>query len=156
MIAAPPADASAGTLSGGRHHLPVRVYFEDTDAAGIVYHARHLHFMERGRTEYLRSLGIDHAAAVRAGLGAYAVTDMAIRWQRPARLDDLLVVETRLLAARLASCRIAQRLLRGHDVIASAELTAAFLDTAGRPRRQPAPWMAIYARLAAQAPETIA
>jgi acyl-CoA thioester hydrolase len=141
-MTAPPASALP---AGGVHRLALRVYFEDVDAAGIVYHARYLHFMERGRTEYLRALGIDHAAAVRAGLGAYAVTDMTIRWQRPARLDDLLWVETRLLAAKPASCRIAQTIGRDGAALASAELTAALLDPAGRPRRQPAEWMALYA-----------
>lgn len=146
-MTAPPAPSLP---AGGIHRLCVRVYFEDVDAAGIVYHARYLHFMERGRTEYLRALGIDHAAAVRAGLGAYAVTDMAIRWQRPARLDDLLCVETRLLAVKPASCRIAQAITRDSTPLASAELTAALLDPAGRPRRQPPEWLALYAAHAAK------
>lgn len=137
---------SASTLpAGGVHRLAVRVYFEDVDAAGIVYHARYLQFMERGRTEYLRTLGIDHAAGVRAGHGAYAVLDMAICWRRPARLDDLLCVETRLLAVKPASCRIAQTIGCDGTVLASAELTAALLDPAGRPRRQPVAWRALYA-----------
>lgn len=151
-----PAGADAGADAGAAHRLCVRVYFEDIDAAGIVYHARTLHFMERGRTEFLRSAGIDHAAAVKAGMGAYAVTEMAIRWHRPAFLDDVLQVETRLLAARPASCRIAQVVRRGDDLVASATLVAAFLDADGRPRRQPAEWLAIFAGLAAPSPKEAA
>lgn len=139
-----------GLLEGGVHRLPLRVYFEDTDTAGIVYHAKYLHFLERGRTEFLRMAGIDHAAAVQAGLGAYAVSAMDIKWLRPARLDDVLVVETRLLQVRAAACRIAQAIVRDGAPIAEASLTAAFLDPAGRPRRQPAPWMTIFHQLLPQ------
>lgn len=140
----------SGILDHGVHRLPARVYFEDTDTAGIMYHAKYLHFLERGRTEFLRVAGIDHGAAVKAGLGAYAVTEMDIKWRRPARLDDVLVIETRLLSVRAAACRLAQALYRGDDLIAEATLTAAFLDPAGRPRRQPADWMARFADLLPQ------
>jgi acyl-CoA thioester hydrolase len=135
---------SSGAIDGGIHRLTARVYFEDTDTAGIMYHAKYLHFMERGRTEYLRAGGIDHGAAVKAGLGAYAVTEMQIKWLRPARLDDVLTIETRLLSVRAAACRIAQRILRGDEPLTEASLTAAFLDPAGRPRRQPAEWIARF------------
>ena len=135
---------SSGEIDGGIHRLTARVYFEDTDTAGIMYHAKYLHFMERGRTEYLRAGGIDHGAAVRAGQGAYAVTEMQIKWLRPARLDDVLTIETRLLSVRAAACRIAQRILRGDEPLTEATLTAAFLDPAGRPRRQPAEWIARF------------
>ncbi len=138
---------SSGQIADGVHRLAARVYFEDTDTAGIMYHAKYLHFMERGRTEFLRSAGIDHGAAVRDGQGAYAVTEMDIRWRRPARLDDVLIIETRLLSVRAAACRIAQTMLRDGEILAEATLVAAFLDPAGRPRRQPAAWLARFAQL---------
>lgn len=140
----------SGTLENGVHRLPARVYFEDTDTAGIMYHAKYLHFLERGRTEYLRTVGIDHGAAVKAGDGAYAVTEMAIKWRRPARLDDVLTIETRLVSVRAAACELAQRITRDGDTLAEATLTAAFLDPSGRPRRQPAAWMARFADLVEQ------
>lgn len=147
MLPLPPS----GTIAGGIHRLAARVYFEDTDTAGIMYHAKYLHFMERGRTEFLRQGGIDHGAAVKAGLGAYAVTEMQIKWLRPARLDDVLIIETRLLLVRAAACRIAQRITRDDGTaLAEATLIAAFLDPAGRPRRQPAEWIAQFNRLLPQ------
>jgi len=140
----------SGVIDGGIHRLPARVYFEDTDTAGIMYHAKYLHFMERGRTEFLRVAGIDHGAAVRAGEGAYAVTEMQIKWLRPAKLDDVLTIETHLLSVRAAACRIAQRITRAGEPLMDATLTAAFLDPAGRPRRQPRDWMARFNELLAQ------
>jgi acyl-CoA thioester hydrolase len=140
----------SGTIEHGVHRLAARVYFEDTDTAGIMYHAKYLHFLERGRTEFLRMAGIDHGAAVKAGLGAYAVTEMDIKWQRPARLDDVLIIETRLLSVRAAACRLAQTIRRDDQQLAQATLVAAFLDPAGRPRRQPADWMARFADLLPQ------
>jgi acyl-CoA thioester hydrolase len=141
---------SSGTISDGVHRLVLRVYFEDTDTAGIVYHANYLRFMERGRTEMLRAAGIDHGAAVAAGLGAYAVVDMTINWRRPAKLDDVLVVESRLLAVRAAACTIGQRIMRGDDVLTDATLTAALLSPDGRPRRQPAEWLERFRQLLAK------
>jgi acyl-CoA thioester hydrolase len=142
----------SGAIDGGIHRLPARVYFEDTDTAGIMYHAKYLHFMERGRTEFLRVAGIDHGAAVKAGEGAYAVTEMQIKWLRPAKLDDVLTIETRLISVRAAACAIAQRITRAGEPLLDATLVAAFLDPAGRPRRQPRDWMARFNELLAQEP----
>ena len=139
-----------GAIHDGVHRLALRVYFEDTDTAGIVYHANYLRFMERGRTEMLRAAGIDHGAAVAAGLGAYAVTEMTINWRRPATLDDVLVVESRLLGVRAAACSIGQRILRGDQIITEATLTAALLSPDGRPRRQPAEWLERFRQLLAK------
>ena len=146
MASLPPS----GLITGGVHQLAIRVYFEDTDTAAIMYHAKYLHFLERGRTEFLRTAGIDHGAAVREGLGAYAVTQMDCRWLRPARLDDVLLVETRLVSVRAAACAIDQAISRDGTPIFTASLTAAFLDPAGRPRRQPREWIARYHELTAQ------
>ena len=131
-----------GQIEDGIHRLPLRVYFEDTDTAGIVYHASYLRFMERGRTEMLRMIGIDHGAGVGGGHGAYAVVDMAIKWHRPARLDDVLVVESRLVGLRAAAAVLAQDISRDGELITSARVTAALLDAKGRLRRQPADWLA--------------
>jgi len=142
-----PALPPSGSIEDGVHSLCCRVYFEDTDTAGIMYHAKYLHFMERGRTEFLREAGIDHGGAVRDGIGAYAVTDMDIKWRRPARLDDVLLIETRLLSVRAAACRLAQTISRNGELLTQATLTAAFLDPAGRPRRQPSSWLARFVDL---------
>ena len=81
-----------GEIRDGRHHMQVRVYYEDTDFSGIVYHANYLRFMERGRSDMLRCIGIEQQAVMAAGDGYYAVHDMQMTWHAPARLDDALVV----------------------------------------------------------------
>lgn len=137
----------AGRFEGTEHRFALRVYFEDTDLSGVVYHANYLRFMERARSDMLRVAGIDQRAAHEAGEGAYAVADLAIRYLAPARLDDALVVVSRLMQVRAASVLIQQRVMRGGQKLASAEVTAAFVTPSGRPRRQPAEWLAIYNRL---------
>src|SRR4051812_8874559 len=89
------SDASglAGRLVAGGHELLQRVYFEDTDFSGRVYHARYLHFLERGRSDYLRLLGIHHRALAAQGLG-FAVTRMEIEFRRPAAIDDVMTIRT--------------------------------------------------------------
>lgn len=129
------------------HRFPVRVYFEDTDLSGIVYHANYLRFMERARSDLLRLLGIDQRAAFAAGTGVYAVADMALRFAAPARLDDALVVETRCLAVGAATVTMDQRIRRGEELLVEARVRAAFLGPDGRPRRQPAEWLRRYRAL---------
>jgi acyl-CoA thioester hydrolase len=136
-----------GRFVGGEHRFACRVYFEDTDLSGVVYHANYLRFMERARSDMLRVAGIDQRAAHEAGEGVYAVADLAIRYHAPARLDDALIVVSRLMQVRAASVVIQQRVMRGGQKLASAEVTAAFVTPGGRPRRQPAGWLAIYNRL---------
>jgi acyl-CoA thioester hydrolase len=135
-------------LDGARHLFPVRAYYEDTDLSGIVYHANYLRWFERARSDLLRLLGIDQRAAIEAGEGAYAVAELAIRYARPARLEDEILIETRCIELRAASCRIAQRALRGHELVAEQQARVGFLDLDGRPRRQPAAWRAAFARFA--------
>ncbi|MCJ8191463.1 YbgC/FadM family acyl-CoA thioesterase [Sphingomicrobium aestuariivivum] len=130
-----------GRFDGSLHSFPVRVYFEDTDLSGIVYHANYLRYFERARSDMLARVGIDQRAAHDEGLGAYAVTQMDIKWKRPAKLDDELVVESRVTNVRAASCSIQQRVRRGQDILAEAQVTAALLTPEGRPRRQPADWV---------------
>lgn len=134
-----------GTIEGARHFYAVRVYYEDTDLSGVVYHANYLRWFERARSDLLRRLGIDQRAAVEAGEGAYAVSELTLRYLRPARLDDDIVVETRCTEMGAASCRMGQRALRGDEVLAEATLRVGFIDPAGRPRRQPAPWRSAFA-----------
>lgn len=136
-----------GAFSGGAHRFALRVYFEDTDLTGIVYHANYLRFMERARSDMLRCAGIDQRAAHEAGEGAYAVADLAIRYRRPAKLDDALVVVSRVAQIRAASCLIQQTVMREGEVLAQADVTAAFVAPDGRPRRQPRAWIHIFEQI---------
>jgi tol-pal system-associated acyl-CoA thioesterase len=87
---------SSGRFIEGVHHFPVRIYFEDTDAGGIVYHANYLRYMERARSDMLRLLGIDQRASIETGEGVYAVTRVEIEYRAPAKLDDDLIVVSRM------------------------------------------------------------
>ena len=141
-------DQPAGGRFEGREHLfPLRVYFEDTDLSGVVYHANYLRYMERARSDMLRVAGIDQRAVHEAGEGAYAIVDLAIRYRAPARLDDPLIVASRVIRASPANVVIHQTVRRGSLVLTEAEVTAALVAPSGRPKRQPADWLAIYQRL---------
>lgn len=129
------------------HRFPVRVYFEDTDLSGIVYHANYLRYMERARSDMLRLVGIDQRGTHEAGDGVYAVADLSIRFRRPARLDDDLVVVTRVLKVTAPAVRIHQRVMRGEEVLTDAEVLAAFISPDGRPRRQPRAWLDLFGTL---------
>jgi acyl-CoA thioester hydrolase len=133
-----------GHFEGARHLFAVRVYFEDTDFSGVVYHARYLHFMERARSDMLACVGIDQRNVHAAGQGAYAVTEMHIKYRRPAHFDDALVVISTVEAVRAASCDIHQTVMRGDDILTEARVTAAFVSPDGKPRRQPAHWVAAF------------
>jgi acyl-CoA thioester hydrolase len=127
-------------MSGGVHRHPVRVYWEDTDAGGVVYHASHVRFFERGRTEWLRALGVMQSrSADRAAPDAlfFVVRRMEVDYLRPARLDDLLDVETRVETLAPPRLVLAQRLLRDADVVAEALVTVVAVGGNGRPRRLP-------------------
>ena len=136
-----------GRFVGNEHRYPVRVYFEDTDVAGIVYYANYLRFMERARSEMLRAVGIAQRDTLEAGEGVYAVAEVAIKYRRPAKLDDALIVSSRVREVRAASCVIHQRVMRGDEVLADAFVTAAFLSPEGRPKRQPREWVQKFERL---------
>ena len=142
-----------GRFDGTEHRFPVRVYFEDTDLSGVVYHANYLRYMERARSDMLRLAGIDQRAVHEAGEGAYAVSSLAIRYRRPARLDDALVVVTRLTQVRAASVDIHQRVMRGAEILSEADVTAALVGTLGKPKRQPRAWIEAFRRLAGQGDE---
>jgi acyl-CoA thioester hydrolase len=119
------------------HLLPVRVYYEDTDFSGVVYHASYLRFMERGRTELIRSLGVAQRELFDGEIPlAFAVRRMTIDWLKPAVMDDELTIETTPTIARGASMEISQRVLRRAEVLLTAEVIVACVG-AGRARRIP-------------------
>ena len=139
MTAAVPAPPE-GRFDGRVHRFALRAYFDDTDAGGVVYHANYLRWFERGRSDMIRQLGLDQPGALADGLGAYAVTDLAIRYLRPARLGDAVVVESRMTELRAASWRVEQKALRGDIVLAEAAIRIGFVAPDGRPARHPAGW----------------
>lgn len=144
MVDNMPLPAPSGQFVGPSHLFPLRIYYEDTDLSGVVYHANYLRYMERARSDMLRLAGIDQRAAHEAGEGAWAVTDLNIRYHAPARLDDILTVETRVVAVRGASVDIAQTIRRDLIVLTQGAVTAAFVAPNGRARRQPAHWLDIF------------
>ena len=135
-----------GAFVGGTHHFALRVYFEDTDVAGIVYYANYLKYMERARSDMLRCAGIDQRAALESGEGVYVVAEANIKYHASARLDDDLLVLSRLVTLRAASVVIHQRVMRVHEILADATITAAFICE-GRPKRQPRAWVEAFERL---------
>lgn len=118
------------------HSITVRVYYEDTDLAGVVYYANYLRFIERGRSEALRSLGIDQVALKAEGL-VFVVRSLSIDYLSPARFDDLLEVRTRVTQLKGASVEMCQEIWRGADRLIDARVTVACMDAAGRPQRLP-------------------
>jgi acyl-CoA thioester hydrolase len=129
--------AAQGRMEGGEHVLPIRVYYEDTDAAGIVYHASYLRFAERGRTEMLRLAGIAQSTLVRDLGIAFAVRDCQIDYRAPARLDDLLEVRSRLVEQRGATLRAEQTIRRGGEDLVRMMVRVACVGRDGRPTRLP-------------------
>jgi acyl-CoA thioester hydrolase len=121
------------------HRLRIRVYYEDTDFSGVVYHASYLRFLERGRTEILRAAGVDQSMLHAEGTGLFfAVRRMTIDYLKPARMDDILTVETTTTEVRGATLDIEQRILRDEEVLITASVLVAALS-AGRPVRIPEP-----------------
>ncbi len=122
----------------GPHRFQVRVYYEDTDLAGIVYHANYLKFIERARSEWVRALGIDQTA-LRAERGVvFAVRRIEAEYLKPARFDDLLTVETVPKARSAARLVLDQGVLRGNERLFTAVVTLVCIDAGGRPVRLPA------------------
>ena len=133
-----------GTIDGASHFYALRVYYEDTDLSGITYHANYLRWFERARSDLLRRLDIDQRAAIEAGVGAYAVSEVRLKYLRPAKLDDDVMIETRCTELGAASCRMHQIAYRGFgsgsEKLCEATLRVGFVAPDGRPRRQPAEW----------------
>lgn len=131
-----------GRFVDREHRFPVRVFFEDTDLSGVVYHANYLRYMERARSDMLAVAGIDQRAALDGGEGVYVVADLAIRYLKPARLDDALLVLSTVRKVTAASVTIHQRVMLGTDMLTDATVLAAFVAPGGgRPRRQPREWL---------------
>ena len=131
----------SGHFVGRDHRFAVRVYFEDTDFSGVVYHASYLRFMERARSDMLTCAGILQSEAYADGQGVYAVSELSIKYRRPAHFDDALLIVSTVEQVRAATCLIHQRVMLGGEVVTEADVVAAFLSPQGRPRRQPSDWM---------------
>ncbi len=140
--------AATGRFIAAVHYFPLRVYFEDTDLSGLVYHANYLRYMERARSDMLRLAGIDQRGQHEEGAGVYAVADVRIAYRRPARLDDDLMVRSHVTAVGAATCSIHQSVMRGDEILTDADVTAAWLTPQGRPQRQPKAWVAKFTSLA--------
>ncbi|MCH8332895.1 tol-pal system-associated acyl-CoA thioesterase [Candidatus Sumerlaeota bacterium] len=130
--------SSSGASTDGIHIYPLRVYYEDTDAAGIVYYANYLKYAERARTELLRDLGTENARLMETEGLAFAVRRCEVDFFKPARLDDLLSVETRLIDVGGASLVADQRVKRDNAELVRMELKLACMSLDGRPARLPA------------------
>ena len=122
-----------GVIRDGRHHMQIRVYYEDTDFSGSVYHASYLRFMERGRTDYLRLLGTDQRALFEetekeAPGFAFVVRSMEIDFLRPARMDDVLDIVTWPVAVKGASIMLGQEVWRGEEILVKAQVRVAFIS----------------------------
>jgi acyl-CoA thioester hydrolase len=125
--------------AGRRHVLPIRVYFEDTDFSGLVYHGSYVRWCERGRSDFLRSLGNDHRALM-AGAGgrepaAFVVRRMALEFLKPARIDEILEVTTRVGTMAAATLTLDQRIGRGEELLFTAEVMVVLMSAAGKPLR---------------------
>ena len=140
------ADALAGQLTATGHELRQRVYFEDTDFSGFVYHARYLHFFERGRSDYLRLLGVHHNELAADGL-VFAVKTMTLDFKKPARIDDILTIATEPEAISGARIRLRQAIRRADTVLVTAGVEVALINASGKPQRLP---LAVRAAFEAQ------
>ncbi|MBW3096303.1 tol-pal system-associated acyl-CoA thioesterase [Pseudohoeflea coraliihabitans] len=131
----------AGELTDAGHVLRQRVYYEDTDFSGVVYHARYLHFLERGRTDMIRHLGVAqsaiHAVGDPAEAVAFVVRRMEIDFRSPARMDDVLIISTQADEVRGARMTLHQEIRREEDLLISAKVQVAVVNGFGRPRRLP-------------------
>lgn len=136
--------SAIGRFEGLEHHFGLRVYFEDTDLTGVVYHANYLRYMERARSDMLLAAGVDQRTTFESGEGAYALRSVRLDYRVPARLGEELTVVSRLVSLRAAAVVIQQRVMRGETIVAAGEVEAAFVSPTGRPRRQPAAWIAAF------------
>jgi acyl-CoA thioester hydrolase len=139
---APAADLD-GAIRDGRHHMQIRVYYEDTDFTGLVYHANYLRFIERGRSNYLRLLGADQRALFdeaesEAPGFAFVVRSMQLEFLKPARMDDVLDIVTRPVEVRGASITLHQEVRRGDTLLLDARVKVAFISE-GRAKPIPKP-----------------
>jgi len=137
----------SGALTEFGHRLMARVYYADTDFSGVVYHARYLEFLERGRSDYLRLAGVHHTELAEGRHGeriVWVVRRMEIDFRSPARMDDILTIDTRTEDISGARIFMAQQLMRGGEVLVEAKVEAAIIGENGRPRRFPKEWIAAF------------
>jgi acyl-CoA thioester hydrolase len=133
-----PDHPTSGRFEGREHFLPVRVYYEDTDFTGVVYHANYVRYFERGRSDFLRLAGVSHTDLLeRHDPAAFVVTRMEIDFKRPAKIDDALQIVTTYDHAKGARLQVSQRIMLGDVVIAVAKVSAACISLDGRPRKPP-------------------
>jgi len=132
-------EPNAGRFEGRVHHLPVRIYYEDTDFTGLVYHANYLRFFERGRSDFLRVAGVHHSELLEGTepLG-FAVNKMTLEFLKPARIDDALVAKTVFETMRGPRIFIAQTLERNGEILVKAQVEVCGITLTGRPRKPPA------------------
>jgi acyl-CoA thioester hydrolase len=129
---------ASGCFDGKTHLLPVRVYYEDTDFTGVVYHANYLRYFERGRSEFLRLAGVSHTQLrAQDNPMAFVVARMEIDFKKPARIDDALVVRTSYERMERARLHVRQSIERAGELIAQAAETIVCIGLDGRPRRPP-------------------
>ncbi len=126
--------------------LAVRIYYEDTDSGGVVYHTNYLKYMERGRTEALRDMGFSQSRLIAEDDIVFAVAGLQVRYLMPAKLDDLLEVDTRLMRMKGARLVFKQSIYRGQDLLVEAEVTIATISSSGRARRLPKHIQACFAK----------
>jgi acyl-CoA thioester hydrolase len=144
---------TAGWFEGREHRLPVRIYYEDTDFTGVVYHGNYVRYFERGRSDFLRLAGISHSDLLAQEIPtAFVIVRMGLEFRIPARIDDALVVVTTYDRVRGPRLFISQKIMRGEALVAQANVEAACIDLNGRPRRPPAgmverlsPWFEVLA-----------
>lgn len=137
----------SGALTDFGHRLMARVYYADTDFSGVVYHARYLEFLERGRSDYLRLAGVHHTELAEGKHGeriVWVVRRMEIDFRSPARMDDILTIDTRTDDISGARIFMGQQLKRGDDVLVEAKVEAAIIGELGRPKRFPKEWIAAF------------
>ena len=137
----------AGRLTGAGHELQARVYYADTDFSDAVYHARYLEFLERGRSDFLRLLGVHHTELEKGQTGEtvyWVVRHMDISFHMAARIDDVLTVQTRVAEIGGARIRMLQEIVRGGERLVDAKIEAALINAVGRPRRFPKEWVALF------------
>ena len=137
----------SGALTPTGHRLMARVYYADTDFSGVVYHARYLEFLERGRSDFLRLSGVHHSELVQGSRGeriVWVVRRMEIDFVSPARMDDILTIDTRTDSISGARIFMAQEIRRGEDLLIKAMVEAAIVGENGRPRRFPKEWIEAF------------
>lgn len=138
MSGTPSTEPSSGWLEGREHVLPVRIYYEDTDFTGMVYHANYLRYFERGRSDFFRTVGISHTALLElAEPTAFTIIRIEIDYRRAARVDDALLVRTTYDDVKGPRLFISQRIVRGDELIAEAQVQAVCINLQGRAKKPP-------------------